>query len=127
MARVLKIISVIALMLVLLMPVNSQAFTSFDKTKQQADDFVKKGENSNLVDTSKITDIMLPIGQFLVGIGAVVVIVVTIIMGIKYMGADPNTRAKLKQQLIGLIISAIVIFGAYGIWRIVYIFMDEVV
>ena len=61
------------------------------------------------------------------GVAVVVLIVVTVILGIKYMTADPNTQAKLKQQMIGLVVSAAVIFGAVGIWRIVYSFMNSLV
>ena len=41
-------------------------------------------------------------------------------MGVKYMSATPETRGKLKTQLIGIAISAVVLFGAYGIWSIAY-------
>ena len=45
---------------------------------------------------------------------------VTIVMGIKYMFATPEEAAKLKQQLIGLVVSAVVVLGATAIWKIIY-------
>ena len=35
----------------------------------------------------------------------------------KWATASPDKKAQLKQQLIGLVISAAVIFGAVGIWE----------
>ena len=111
-----------------LLPMNqSMAFPTFDEMSSQAQSWVDQGKSGNIVSEDKIADILLPIGQFLMGVAVVVLIVVTVILGIKYMTADPNTQAKLKQQMIGLVVSAAVIFGAVGIWRIVYSFMNSLV
>lgn len=126
MSKVQKIIPLILLIFMLLIPVKSEAFPTFDEMKSQADGWLSKGQSGSKVREDDIANIMLPIGQFLVGIGAVVLIVVTIIMGIKYMTADPNSKGKLKQQLLGLVVSTVVIFGAYGIWVLVYNFMDNI-
>ena len=52
-------------------------------------------------------------------IGVGVMVAVTTYMGIKYLTAGPEAQAKLKVQLIGVVVSGVVIFGAYGIWSIV--------
>lgn len=52
------------------------------------------------------------------GIAIIVLLIVTAVMGIKYMVADPQEQGKLKQQLVGLVVSAAVIFGAFTIWQI---------
>ena len=127
MTKCVKIISIVMVLFLVLFPVKSEAsFPTFDKMVGDANSWLKKGESGGIVQEQKIVDIMLPIGQFLVGIGIFAVVIATIIMGIKYMSADPNTQGKLKQQMIGLVVSAVVIFGAYEIWRLVYNFMDGV-
>ncbi len=40
-------------------------------------------------------------------------------MAIQWITATPDKQAKLKIQLIGLVVSAVVIFGAVGIWNLV--------
>ena len=52
-------------------------------------------------------------------VGAGVLVAVTTYMGIKYLTAGPEAQAKLKVQLIGVVVSGVVIFGAYGIWKTV--------
>ena len=38
-------------------------------------------------------------------------------MAVQWITASPDKQAKLKGQLIGLAVSAIVILGAVGIWN----------
>ena len=65
------------------------------------------------------------IGQLLVAIAVVVILIVTVITAFNWITASPDKQAKLKQQLIGLVISIIVIFGAVGIWNFVKGIMEN--
>lgn len=65
------------------------------------------------------------IGQILVSIGIATILIVTAIMAGKWIVATPDKQAKLKQQLIGLVISIVVIFGAVGIWNLVQTIMKD--
>lgn len=71
-------------------------------------------------------EILKPIVGILTAIGVIVLVVVTIIMGIKYMFATPEEAAKLKQQLIGLVVSAVVVLGATAIWGIVLDVLNKI-
>lgn len=94
-------------------------FPTWDQLKQESDNFLAQGENNNLGE-SQMQSIFLPMAKILLSAGIIVLVAVTMIMGIKYMFASPEEAAKLKQQLIGLVVSAIVIFGAVGIWTLAY-------
>lgn len=71
------------------------------------------------IDYNKITDEFTGLGQILTTIGAGVMVAVITYMGIKYLTSGPEAQAKLKTQLIGVVVSGFVIFGAYIIWKIV--------
>ena len=128
MQKVLKIVPIVILILsfMIVFPTKIEATgMTWDSVIQKGNNFINQGKARSPVDENKVANVMLPIGQFWVGVGIFVMVVVTIIMGIKYMSApDPNTQAKLKQQLIGIVVAGVVIFGAYGIWTLVYNFMD---
>lgn len=66
------------------------------------------------------------IGQVLVAIGVVTLLIVTAIMAVKWITATPDKQAKLKQQLVGLVVATVVIFGAVGIWNLVKGIMEDV-
>ena len=91
-----------------------------EKMESQANDFIERGEDEmkkTKFETKDITTDFLGLGKILTMVGAGVMVVVTSYMGIKYITSPPDKQAALKQQLIGLVVSGIVIFGAYGIWK----------
>ena len=125
--NVLKIILILTVILFILSP-DLYATTSMpnaDELYSQANDFINKGQSSSKIDVNTIAEIMKPLASILLGIGTVVLVVVTAVMGVKYIAATPDTRAKLKTQLIGIAVSAIVLFGAYGIWSLAYTIMTD--
>ena len=85
-----------------------------------ADEFIEKGADTSMISNlDTIGSEFASIGNVLKFIGAGIIIAATAYMGILYMISPPERQAKLKQQLIGVVVSAIVIFGAYGIWKTV--------
>ena len=88
-----------------------------------------KSRSSNIKwDAKSNTNIfedLVDLGSILTTIGAGVLVAVTLYMGIKYITATPEAQAKLKQQLIGLVVSGFVIFGAYFIWKIVISIVEK--
>ena len=93
---------------------------SFDEMKDALTDWKSRGQQDNAgVNAGDLKQIVIPVINILTVIGVFVLVAVTIIMGIKYMFATPDVAAKLKQQLIGLVVSAVVVLGATAIWKIV--------
>lgn len=95
-----------------------------------ADSFLEAGKNATeggITDLSDIGSAFSSIGNTLVYIGAGVLVGATAYMGIQYLVSSPDKQAKLKEQSIGLVVSAIVIFGAYGIWQIVVNLLGNIV
>lgn len=105
---------------------------NIDSMFGQAQNFISMGEQGGSqgketpLSSEEISSVLRPIGEILVAIGAVVLVVVTIMMGIKYMTGNPDDKGKLKQQLVGLIVAIVVIFGAWGIWAFVYNLMSNI-
>lgn len=78
------------------------------------------------VDENYFAEQFIGIGQILVAIGLVTITIVIVVMAIKWITAKPDQQAALKQQLIGLVVSAVVIFGALGIWSMVKGILENV-
>lgn len=88
----------------------------FDK----ADQFITKGsEEQGISDLTTIGSEFTDIGNVLKYIGAGIIVAATGYIGIQYMISPPERQAKLKQQLIGLVVAGFVIFGGYYIWKII--------
>lgn len=84
------------------------------------DEFEQTAEDSEItIKPEDVTKDFKSLGQILTMIGAGVMVSIATYMGIKYLTAGPDAQAKLKEQLIGVVVSGVVIFGAYFIWSTV--------
>lgn len=94
--------------------------TTIKDMEDKASGFISVGESAATgFDTQKITQSFTGLGSLLTMVGAGVMVAVVSYMGIKYLMSPPDKQAALKQQLIGVVVAGIVIFGAYGIWSAV--------
>ena len=65
--------------------------------------------------------------NILVSLGTIIVVVVGGILGIKYMAASAEDKANIKETMTPYILGAIVIFGAFGIWKMVTTVLTSIV
>lgn len=120
--NILKLSLLVIVTLTIILPNFAYADVKFS----DAVDFINRGKAQaginglNQGDLNKVGKEFVEIAKILRYIGAGMLVALTGYMGIKYMTAPPEQQGKLKQQLIGLLVSAIVIFGAYFIWSNVY-------
>ena len=99
--------------------VNASANLSTGSLVNKAKTFVGNGQaGTGNVNTSVITSGVTSIASILVTIGAFILVILTIILGIQYMTSPPQKQAALRSQMIGLLWAYVVVFGAYGIWNI---------
>lgn len=123
MKKTIGIIFIVICLLFTIFVVNSNASNlSWDNIQSKANGWLNSGKT--MITEDKIADAVLPVGQMLTAIGVAVLFGGIIILGIKYMISEPEAKGKLKQQLIGLVVAGVVIFGAYTIWNLVYNFFN---
>lgn len=125
MKKIFKITLIIICLLFTFLTINSNASLSWDSIQKSAQEWEKQGSSKTIISEDKIVDAVLPVGQMLTAIGVAVVFGGLVILGIKYMISEPEQKGKLKQQLIGLVVAGVVIFGAYTIWNLFYNFFTE--
>ena len=59
------------------------------------------------------------IGEYIaLNVAGIIMTIVAMILGIKYMSATSEDKADIKQTLPAYIISCIVVFGAFTIWKV---------
>lgn len=92
---------------------------SLDDIFSAGKEFIDKGSENAVISTDDAIDKFVPIGITLVGIATIVLVVVGLIMGVKYMIAGANEKAQLKQKLIYYVISVVLVYGATGIFALV--------
>ena len=91
---------------------------------QYGDEFLEKGEVMDRADkTSGVNDdnvkeIVNDIYNILFPLGVVVTVIVGVVLGIKFMLASAEDKAKIKESMIPYVMGCVVIYGAFGIWKV---------
>lgn len=93
---------------------------SVSDTMSGAGDFVSLGESkvSEAVEEDKLKDASDYIYNLLLAVGIIVAVAIGATLGIKFMISSVEEKAKIKELLIPYIAGCIVIFGAFGIWKL---------
>ena len=65
-------------------------------------------------ETSKFISILY---NTLLTLGVIITIAVGGVMGIKFMMASAEDKAKIKESMVPYVVGSILIFGAFGIWK----------
>ena len=97
-----------------------QAF-SWGDVFGSADNFVQIGSGQSEIDSGKVKEISDTIYNTLLTIGIVLSVIIGAVLGIKFMVSSVDEKAQVKEALIPYVIGCVVVFGAFGIWKLVMI------
>ena len=114
------IISLIFILSMFLGTNESRASFSIDGFVQDADNFIEEGkaEGENAIDQDGLKEISDVIYNTLLAVGLIAVVAVGIFLGIKIMMGSIEEQAQYKELLIPYFVGCIVVFGAFGIWKL---------
>ena len=88
-----------------------------DNTIEKADGFISEG--SSQIDSTELQNFSNMLYNALLIIGIIIAVIVGTILGIKFMIGSVEEKADIKKLLIPYIVGCIVVFGAFGIWKLV--------
>lgn len=84
-----------------------------------ADDFLNSGVGGEqFIDQQDIKNTSNTIYNILLVIGIVIAVIIASILGIKFMIGSVEEKSQIKEALIPFVIGCVVVFGAFGIWKI---------
>jgi len=89
-----------------------------DNIIEGANSFLDAGKDGISVKKDELKDTSNVLYNLLLGVGMVAAVVVGLILGIKFMVTSVNERAEIKNALIAYVVGCIVVFGAFGIWKL---------
>lgn len=121
-SKILKLIVIISVFIIVsVFPV--KVFSSW---VDDADNFLKSAGSGITVDKNQLTSASDEIYNTLTSIGMIVAVIVGMILGITYMMTGAVDKAKVKESIMPYLLGCIVIFGAFGIWKLVINVMNGV-
>ena len=115
-----KIILIIILMIMSIQLCSFQVYAAdtIDEVMQGADKFVTQGAKTD-IDQKALEDTSDLLYNILLGIAMVVAVIVGLIIGIRFMVSGVDEKAKVKEELMPYVIGCFIVFGAFGIWKII--------
>ena len=118
-AKIFKSILILIVINISLFNINKvQADSSLSSIISGGDAFIKQGEEDISIDTEKLKGASDTVYNVLLVIGICVAVIVASILGIQFMIGSVEEKAKVKDAMVIFVIGCIVVFGAFGFWKI---------
>ncbi len=84
-----------------------------------ADGFIQNGQASGSpIDNDDIYNLSDSLYNILLIIGTIIAMIVGVVLGIQFITGSVEAKSKVKEALIPYVVGCIVIFGAFGIWKL---------
>ena len=112
-----KVFFVLLIITLLICSTSIVQATSLSDIIEGAEDFVSGG--SDRISGEKLKELSDTIYNVLLIIGTVIAVIVGAILGIQFITGSVEQKAKVKDSLIPFVVGCVVIFGAFGIWKLV--------
>lgn len=130
MKRNIKLIIFISLLILSIFILTTNSFAtdaSLGGIINSGSNFINSGVNSNTAvpTENSIRNTSNLIYNVLFIIGIIVMVLWGMVLGIKFMTSSVEGQAEVKKSLAPYIVGCIVIFGGFGIWKIVVIIAQQ--
>lgn len=126
-----KILISLMLVFIILFSINVfnysvSAFDTVDRVMIDAQNFLDKGSSAlGKIDQTTLSETSDFIYNLLLAIAVVVAVIVGMVIGIQFMTSSVEEKAKVKESLVPYVVGCVVIFGAFGIWRLAIIILSR--
>ncbi len=91
-----------------------------------AKNFIQSGTSqNNPLDINGVQNVTDVLYNILLAVGIIVAVIAGLLIGIKYMTGSVAQKSETKQLLLPYIVGCVVIFGAFGIWKIVVELLNQ--
>ncbi len=108
----------ITFIIIILLTSHALALSSVFST---AENFIGDGRKNadQTMSTSNLVSGSEDIYNILLGAGVMIAVVTGAILGIQFMTAGVDQKVEVKKAILPFVVGCIVIFGAFGIWKLV--------
>ena len=88
-------------------------------------DFMSSSSNEFSVSEDSLKNTSTSLYNILLMLSFIVVACIGIYLGIKYMWAGVDEKAEVKNALIVFTVGCVVTYGAFGIWKVITVFLQN--
>ena len=99
-------------------PVSEDRNQTIDQVMGGAENFISGANTENTISQSSLKNTIDLIYNILLAVGIIVAVVAGAILGVQFMVTSADGKAELKERLVPYVVGCVVIFGAFGIWKL---------
>ena len=125
---ILRIIIVMIIAMLLFTP-NSKAITT-DEIFSAGENFIEQGKDESrkntAINNTEFRQTVANIGNILTSTGVALAVIIGAILGMQMMWGSIEQQVKVKEMLMPYAIGCIVIFGAFGIWKLAVTIFSQI-
>lgn len=123
-----KIIILMLILQISFIPIANAGF--WDDVKSYGDIFISNGKkqasSGNEINNTNFNSLMSQMYNALLTLGIVLSVLIGAILGIKFMVGSIEQQAKIKEMLLPYVSGCVVIFGAFGIWKLMMVLLGNI-
>ena len=112
-----KILFIITI-LMLLFSINSKVFALGDVISGGKDFLDAADSSKQTINPEEMNNLSDTLSSILLSVGIVIAVIIATILGIQFMMGGAEGQAKVKEMLVPFVVGCVVVFGAFGIWKI---------
>lgn len=120
----------ILLILIILQPIfitTCHADGFWSDVIKTGDDFIKVADDEESpIDEDKLKVEVGKLYNMFFVIGVALTVIIGAVLGIKFIIGSIEEQAKIKEMLMPYVVGCIVIFGAFGIWKLVITLLSQI-
>ena len=122
--KLIKILTISFCIIIIL----SQNIFAIDEIFSTGENWMETGKSKAGIgiDTANLREASSKLYNMLLAIATIVAVLVGAILGVRYMTAGLDEKVQVKESLFPYLISCIVIFGSFGIWKLVVTIMNQI-
>lgn len=83
----------------------------------------KQGYSDNTLNTDVLDSTASLIYNTLLIVGTCIAVIIAAVLGLQFITGSVEQKVKVKESLLPFIVGCIVLFGAFGIWKLVIILL----
>ena len=122
MKEIIKKIVLIIIIFILIFGINAKVY-AFGDIVQDGKSFIDSANASqagiNQTDIQNgLEDLSGFLYNILLSLGVVIAVIIATVLGVQLVMGGAEAQAKAKEMLIPFVVGCVVVFGAFGIWKI---------
>lgn len=115
---------IITILIIFSFSITSNA-VKIDDAIDAADGFLQHG-TTNPIDETQLKTFSIDLFNIFSTVGGTLAVGIGMYLGIKFMMASAEDKAKVKEALVPYVAGCIVIFGAMGIWKLAIVLLRQI-